>query len=95
MKVLIDGIPYVPAPERVARKGRRARVPFGELLRRRREAHRWSLDDAAAELGLSKTYLWELESGKAGDPSLRVAARIARSYEVALDELAGALEDSP
>ncbi len=88
MQVLIDGVEYVPK----GRPGPVAGIPFGEVLKGFRENHRWSLDEAANKAGISKTYLWELESGKAADPSFRVAARLAKIYCIDLAYLASSLD---
>ena len=86
MEVIIDGVRYMPEPPPLKPSSRS--TTLGQRLRHLRDSRRWSLDDAATNIGISKTYLWELESGNAGDMSLRIAAGIARAYRVSLDYIA-------
>lgn len=82
MKVTIDGVEYVP--RRPCPKG----LPIGEAFRALRESSRETLDEVAGSVGVSKTYLWEIEAGKADAPGFAIVARLARHYGVSLDELA-------
>lgn len=61
-----------------------------ELLRTARGAA--SLDATAQAVGMSKSYLWEVERGE-GDPSFRKVARLARHYGLDLNQLAECLGD--
>lgn len=82
MKVFIDGIEYVPV--RPVRKSR----ALGETFRALRASSRQTLDEVSTAAGISRTYLWEIEAGKASDPSFSIVARLARHYGVSLDEIA-------
>ena len=89
--VLINGIRYAPVPP--ARRGPESRLPLGAVLRQGRKALDWTLDAAARETGLSKTFLSELENGHR-EPSLRTAARLARAYGIDIAYLASSLDVS-
>ena len=90
--VEIDGIRYVQAPAARPRKASRRRLR--SVLRVAREPYGGALSEAADKAGVSKTYLWQLEAGKSTDPSFRVAARLARLYEIDLEYLASSLDIS-
>lgn len=85
MNVLIDGVEYAP---RV--KIELMPMEFGEFLRATRKAVHYSLDTAAAKIGCSKSYLWELENGRC-EPSLMLAKCVADAYGLALETLASYL----
>ncbi len=88
MDVRIDGVRYV------------ATSPYqwngcftlGAILREHRELSRLSLDHAALQSDISKTYLWELETGAANDPSFAIVVRLARLYGISLDVLAAVVK---
>jgi len=63
------------------------------MLRALRNQHRYTLDDAAEEIGCSKSYLWGLEKDRI-EPSLRLAKAIAEAYAVPIDNLAACLNTS-
>jgi transcriptional regulator with XRE-family HTH domain len=56
-----------------------------------------TLDAVAKRAGISKTYLWELESDHAGDkrPSVDILSRIATALDVDLGRLVGMPALSP
>ncbi len=83
MEVRINGIRYVPMLTLPESPGR-----LSEVLRSHREHARLSLDEASLKADISKTYLWELETGKATDPSYAIVVRLARLYGVSLESLA-------
>lgn len=60
---------------------------FGERLRKFRTQKGLSLDELAAETGISKAYLWKLERKPNANPSIDVAQRLA----VGLGTTVGAL----
>jgi transcriptional regulator with XRE-family HTH domain len=86
-EITIDGVNYV---------AERAKPPekktFAECVRSFREAYRWSLEEACIKIGISKTYLWELETDAAREPSFRLAVRIAKAYNIDLVYLASTLD---
>lgn len=55
-------------------------------VRRRRQQRNWTLDVAAARLGVSRRLLAQLEAGQ-GNPSLSTLLAIADGFDVALVEL--------
>jgi len=52
-----------------------------------RRAKGMSQEEAAGHLGISRTYLSQIECGDAPQVSLRIARKIARLYNCAVDEL--------
>lgn len=54
-----------------------------------RADRRLSLQDAADLAGITKSYLWDFERGKAGNPTIRFLIGLARAYGVGLDVLLG------
>jgi putative transcriptional regulator len=55
-------------------------------LRELRKARRWTQEDLAIELGVSRQTINALEAGRY-DPSLPLAFRIARLFDVAIEEV--------
>lgn len=55
-------------------------------VRRQRAERRWTLDQAAARLGLSRRSLVQIEAG-AANPSLSTLLAIAAGYDIALADL--------
>ena len=80
-EVLIDGIRYVPEPQRIA-----SVQTMGAFLRQHRKRLRMSLKVAAGKLGMSVSSLHGLENGSM--PGLTTAVRLADFYGFSLDELA-------
>jgi transcriptional regulator with XRE-family HTH domain len=89
-EIAIDGITYVPKRSKPL-----CSISMGKCMRDFRAAYRWSLDKAATKIGISKTYLWELETGKASEPSFRLAVTIARIYNIDLVYFAKTLDVQP
>jgi transcriptional regulator with XRE-family HTH domain len=85
MEVLIDGCRYLPA-FKLDRK--RTKCTLGNALSAYRIAAGLSLSEAASRAQISKTYLWEIEAGKAEAPSFAIVARLAKVYGVDLNMLA-------
>jgi transcriptional regulator with XRE-family HTH domain len=61
-------------------------MTFGERLRELRTSDERSLDYVARMTGLSKTYVWELEKGRAS-PSAVTLAALAAHYGKTMDQL--------
>lgn len=55
---------------------------LGELLRGARESKQWSITEAAAMLGTTKSHLFELEQGRSSNPTLRLIAAMVIVYGV-------------
>jgi putative transcriptional regulator len=66
---------------------------LGDKIRAAREAHGWTQADLASRAGVAQAYLSYLEQDQR-EPSLSIAARIARALGLALDELASTLTPS-
>lgn len=65
-----------------------ARQPtVGQRIRAAREAHGWTQTSLAATASISQGYLSQLEQDER-EPTLSIAARLARSLGLSLDELA-------
>jgi DNA-binding XRE family transcriptional regulator len=64
---------------------------FGDCLRRLRRASRESLACAANEVGVSKSYLCDVENNRCV-PGLKVARNLAQHYGLSLDVLSGFLD---
>lgn len=52
---------------------------IGELIVAARQARGWSLADLATETGITKSHLWELESGRKCNPRLATMRAINQS----------------
>jgi transcriptional regulator with XRE-family HTH domain len=91
MKVVIDGVIYVPRIEKVKVKGDH---PFPIVMKEIRKAIGYTLDDSAKYIGCSKSYLWGMENGK-NEPSLRMAMKICSTYGMQLERLALSLSECP
>ncbi len=85
MIVTINGLRYVP--ESRSRYQWNRTLTFGQMLAQRREDLGWSLSDASHNIGISRTYLWQLEQDK-GDPSFRIVVGISTAYDMNLDQMA-------
>ena len=90
-----------PAQPRTCRVARRRRVRFNALMsastpsqgeqvaaevRRRRRQRNWTLDVAAARLGVSRRLLAQIEAGQS-NPSLSTLLSIAAGFDMSLVEL--------
>jgi transcriptional regulator with XRE-family HTH domain len=68
-------------------------------LRKHRERSRKSLQQVADDVGASKAHIWELETGRAKNPSIELLTKIAKTFDVSvsdlIDENPGAPDDSP
>jgi len=62
---------------------------LGEKLAALRLGRRESLQDVADAVGVSKAHIWELEKGRADNPSLGLVTRLAEHFRVSVASLAG------
>ncbi len=76
--------PRPPAPEAINEF-------VGRRVKKLRAARGWSLEELAAASGVSRSMLSEIERERA-NPTLTVAARIARAFELTLQDLLGGAE---
>ena len=47
------------------------------------------MQDVADEIGASKAHIWDLESGRANNPSIELLRKLASCYNVSVSELIG------
>ena len=83
--VIIDGELYVPEANVKADKNQFASL--GDCLSDARRKCNMTLDRASDRAGISKSHLWSLERNLC-EPSLRVAAILARLYGIDLNMIA-------
>jgi DNA-binding XRE family transcriptional regulator len=67
---------------------------LGQTIRAAREAHGMTQADLAARAHVAQAYLSYLEQDRR-EPSLSIAARIARELDIPLDELASTIAERP
>lgn len=64
-------------------------MTLAERLTELRVGKKVSLQAVADAVGVSKPHIWELEKGKAKNPSLELLQRLSVYYSVSLDSLVG------
>lgn len=69
--------------------------PFGDLIRSARERKGLSAAEVAAELGVSRQYVYMLEVGSTTTPSLALARKLSDLLGVPLNKLADAIPNGP
>ncbi len=62
-------------------------MTLGEKLRQLREEKDWSSVRLARESGISRAYLWQIESGNKQSPSLQVLQKLCGALSVTLSDL--------
>lgn len=82
MRVIIDGIDYVPMPKQVIDQ----HATLRSLMHSTRKRLGMTLDGAARLAGLSHTAIHAMESG--GHPYLDTIARVARVYDLDMNSIA-------
>ena len=82
MRVIIDGIDYVPMPKQVIDQ----HATLRSLMHSTRKRLGMTLDGAAKLAGLSHTAIHAMESG--GHPYLDTIARVARVYDLDMNIIA-------
>lgn len=60
---------------------------LGKRLRAHRKARELTLQEAADAVGISKSHMWELETGRNSNPTIGVMMAIAKQFEVSIDSL--------
>lgn len=60
-----------------------------------REQHGLSLQEVADRAELSKSHIWDLEQGRARNPTVDTAVRLARAFGVSLDYMTGLSDSAP
>lgn len=60
-----------------------------------RRAQRLTIEELAERAGMSKSHVWETENGKASNPTVDTAVRLARALGCSLDFLCGIETSKP
>lgn len=63
---------------------------LGELIRKNRDLFEMSLADLAKAMNMTKAHVWELEQGRAKNPTIYTIVRLSRALHVPLTDLAEA-----
>ena len=71
------------------------RKAFGEYIKRLRLDARLSLRQVEAQVGISNSYLYQIERGERNPPKLEVMERLAALYGVSLEALTDAARTMP
>lgn len=66
---------------------------LGHTIRFLRQGRGWSLTDLAANSGVSKAYISDLENGVTGKPNIQYVYSVARALDTTLDRLLGEVAD--
>jgi len=61
--------------------------PIGDRLKVLRAETDMSLSAAAKKLHITKAHLWDLESGRSANPTLKTVLAICRVYDISVQEL--------
>ena len=61
---------------------------LGERINQHRKAMRLSLDDLAKRAGITKSHLWEMEQGRAINPTIGTVSAVASALGVHFADLA-------
>lgn len=69
-------------------------MTLAERLAELRVGKKASLQTVADAVGVSKPHIWELEKGKATNPSLELLKQLSLYYGVTLDSLVGSKDRS-
>jgi len=64
-------------------------MSFGARLTELRLRSGRSLQDVADAVGVSKAHIWELEKGRADNPTLQLVTRLADHFKVTVASLVG------
>ena len=64
-------------------------MEIGEYIKKYRELRGLTLPDLATKAGVSKAFLWEIESGKSRRPGAEVLFKIAEALGVTIAQLMG------
>lgn len=81
MEVIIDNIRYLRQ-----RKPSAKRKPFHKLITEAREHKLETLQQVASNIATTKSYLWELEAGRAR-PGLSILQRLLNYYGLSFNEI--------
>ena len=71
-----------------------AEIPLGQRLKELRTAASLDVPSLAEASGVSKAYIWQIESGRRKTPSGEVLLRLARELGTTVSDLMGAEEEN-
>jgi len=78
------------AKRRQTGQGRKVeRMALAERLKALRVRKNKSLQQVADEVGASRAHIWDLETGRAKNPSIELLTNLSRCFEVSVSELVG------
>jgi len=63
-------------------------TPFAQFIKEAREDAGMSLAEAAEAIGCTKSYLWDMEQGRATNPTITILVGLAKALDLYLDDLA-------
>lgn len=66
------------------------RSEFGQYIKRLREERGFSLRDVEKQVGISNSYLYQIERGDRNPPKLDIMRKLATMYDIPLDALLAA-----
>lgn len=69
-------------------------MSLGGKLRDQRIKKKLSLQDVAEKVGASKAHIWELETGRAKNPTLELLTKLAKALSVSVADLIGENPDA-
>lgn len=64
-------------------------------LRKHRERSCKSLQQVADDVGASKAHIWELETGRAKNPSIELLTKLAKTFDVSVSDLIDENQERP
>src|SRR5689334_2707110 len=69
-------------------------MALGERIKTLRVQKNLSLQDVAERVGASKAHIWELETGRARNPTIELVTNLARCFGVGIADLVGENPDA-
>jgi transcriptional regulator with XRE-family HTH domain len=92
-KLIRRGLKFLRLPPESFRANKGAAMakpdgPFGQWLRQWRKDNRWTISGFAGLIGMSKSYVWELEHGVTFNPSLETLMAISKHTGTAFTKVA-------
>jgi transcriptional regulator with XRE-family HTH domain len=70
-------------------------MALGDRIKKYRTSKRLSLQELADMIGASKAHIWELETGRARNPSLDLITKLASCFGVGVADLVGENPNAP
>jgi len=60
---------------------------LAKRLRALRKAREWTLQEAADAIGISKSHMWDLETGNNKNPTIGLMMSISKQFDMSIDAL--------